>query len=401
MIRRILLLSFFTLLTTNIVAQGNTADPIVDLGYGRYRGSFNSTTGLKEFYGLPFAQPPVGSLRWKAPLPISPSQNNTGIVVNATGPAPRCVQGYPIWAAGNITQPDGVEDCLILNVLQPANNTESKLPVVVMIHGGGYTVGDAITGDAHALMRHSRNGFVFVSLQYRLGAYGFLGSKKFISEGGVPNIGLLDQRLALEWVQDHICKFNGDPKKVTIMGGSAGGGSVTSQMTMHGGVENPPFRAAVAEFPWWQQHLTDDQLERQYNYLLEAANCSSLSCLQGLPDPVLAAATQATYFKGYAEGAYGHGHFYYGPYVDGSIIRDLPSREFAAGHFTKIPMLTDRDMYEGFSFSNQSLTTLEEEKTDLGIQFPRADEKFVEKLFELYPSNDFNATFWQRQTWFG
>jgi carboxylesterase type B len=155
------------------------------------------------------------------------------------------------------------------------------------------------------------------------------------------------------------------------------------------------------EFPFWQQHLRDQQLERQYNYLLEASNCSNIYCLRSLSEDALAIATQATYVKAYADGAYGYGNFYYGPYVDGAVIQDLPSREFDAGHFTKVPLLVDHDGYEGVSFSNQSLKTLQEERTDLNTQFPYANDAFVQEIFELYASADFNASFWQRQQWFG
>ena len=101
------------------------------------------------------------------------------------------------------------------------------------------------------------------------------------------------------------------------------------------------------------------------------------------------------------DGAYGHGHFFYGPYVDGNIIRDLPSREFKAGHFSKVPMLVDREQYEGVSFSNRSMTTVEELVHDVQTQFPYSDARFIERLLALYPLNDYNSTFWQRVAWFG
>lgn len=91
----------------------------------------------------------------------------------------------------------------------------------------------------------SQGNLIYVSIQYRLGAYGFLGGAE-LTENGVANAGLLDQRAALNWVQRHIGKFGGDPSKVTIIGGSAGGGSVMDQMILYGGVPNPPFRAVIA-----------------------------------------------------------------------------------------------------------------------------------------------------------
>ena len=93
--------------------------------------------------------------------------------------------------------------------------------------------------------------------------------------------------------------------------------------------------------------------------------------------------------------------FYFGPYVDGKVIRDLPSREFKAGHFTKTPILLDREGYEGYAFSNQSITTMAQEIEDLRTLYPYADEDFIEQLYELYPMEDFNSTFFRRQTIFG
>jgi carboxylesterase type B len=147
--------------------------------------------------------------------------------------------------------------------------------------------------------------------------------------------------------------------------------------------------------------LREEQLGKQYQHLLKEASCEDLGCLRSTPDDVLRNATQETYKKAYAAEEYGHGNFYYGPYVDGTLIQDLPSREFKNGNFAKIPVLVSRERWEGFSFSNQSMTTIQEETQDLHIQFQSASEEFVGTVFELYPSSSFNSTFWQRQTWFG
>ncbi|KAH7355897.1 Alpha/Beta hydrolase protein [Pyrenochaeta sp. MPI-SDFR-AT-0127] len=402
MATKLALLGLLAALTSATVVQSNAAYPVVDLGYAKYRGIHNATLGINDFFGLPFAQPPVGPLRWKAPLPFSPTSNYSSTTIDATKPATSCVQGYPYWVLPNPGLPTGQEDCLILNIIQPAMATKHcKLPVLVIIHGGGYTIGDSLTTQPYGLVNHSNNSFISVTIQYRLGAYGFLGSQQLLAEGGAPNVGLQDQRLALEWVQKHIEVFGGDPKKVTLSGGSAGGGSVSAHMIMHGGVKKPPFRAAVSQLPWWQQYLREEQLATQYRSLLSLANCSSLACLKALPEDTLKVVTQASYRKGYLDGEYGHGTFYYGPYVDGTLIRDLPSNEFKAGHFTKVPTLVDRDQYEGYVFSNQSMTAMEEQSSDLQAQFPYAYGGFTENVYALYPRKEFNSTFWQRQTWFG
>jgi carboxylesterase type B len=385
----------------------NTTGPIVILNNAKYIGHHNTSLNINVYYNIPFAAAPVGSLRWKAPKPYIGHHNytNSSAPIDATKPGPSCVQGVPIpfWTGGPGPIPvNGSEDCLTLRIYTPDTATgEDKLPVLFYIHGGGYTAGDASVLDPSALMRHTKNAFIFVSIQYRLGAYGFLGGPRYVSEGGAQNIGFLDQRLALEWTQENIAAFGGDPKKVTISGGSAGGGSVTAQLTWKGGLDEAPFRAAIADYPFWQQYSRDEQLDKQFTLLLDSVGCADLKCLQELPEDVLKSATQESYATAYAEGAYGFGTFYYVPYVDGELVRDLPSREFMAGHFARVPTWVSRDGYEGWAFSNQSMTTVEEEKADLRTQFPYGDESFFDQIYKLYPSEDFNSTFWHRQTWFG
>ena len=398
-----LIATLFLIIFQLIEASAKGFDsPIVDLGYAKYRGIYNEGLGIAEFRGIPFAAPPIGPLRWKAPQPFPGSQDSATTLINATESGPACIQGYPAWTIQSNVQISESEDCLKLNIFVPdATKKDEKLPVVLTIPGGGYVMGQADQGSPYALMKHSNNAFIYVVIQYRLGAYGFLGSKSFLQEGGLANIGLLDQRLAIEWVQEHIEAFGGDPERITIQGGSAGGGSVTNHLIWKGGIGKAPFRAAMADFPWWQQFLREDQLVRQYVHLLEAASCSTLSCLRKLDEQQLKQATQSTYLTAYDHREYGYGNFYYGPYVDGDLIQDLPSREFSRGHFTKVPVWTSREGYEGWSFSNQSMTTQDEAVEDVNMQFPYADESFAQSIFDLYPREHFNSTFWQRATWFG
>lgn len=120
-----------------------------------------------------------------------------------------------------------------------------------------------------------------------------------------------------------------------------------------------------------------------------------------MPEADLAVAAQKTYDTGYALLEYGFGDFYYGPYVDGDIIRGLPSHEFSQGHFAKVPLLTNREGYEGVVFSNSSQTTSAELVTDLKTLFPSATQSFFSRLLQLYPRDGFNSTFFQRQQIFG
>lgn len=120
--------------------------------------------------------------------------------------------------------------------------------MLVQIHGGGYAAGSAESYPGYALVNQSQ-AIIYVTIQYRLNAFGFLSSVE-VRENGDANAGLLDQRSALNWVERNIRYFGGDPNKITIIGGSAGGGSVMNQMILYGGDDSPPFRAAIAEYPW-------------------------------------------------------------------------------------------------------------------------------------------------------
>jgi carboxylesterase type B len=398
---------------SNVLAQISTnssSGPVVDLGYAQYQGNttLRSNYSTDVYYGIRFAQAPVGKLRWQPPQNIEAHNDyNPSEVIDAQTPSPSCVQGTPAWQLlANQTGPvpvTGQEDCLLLDVYVPEKPVSTALPVLVNIHGGGYTQGSAAGNAWQALVNTSQGSIIYVSTQYRLGAYGFLSSAE-VRENGQANAGLLDQRSALEWIQRNIRSFGGDPAKVTIIGGSAGGGSVMDQMIMYGGVASPPFRAVISEYPWWQPFHNNTILEGQYRDLLSAADCSNIQCLRNLNETALKAATQLTYLSAYRAqplGIYGFGDFYYGPSVDGDIIRDLPSNEWKQAHFTKVPLLVDRDGYEGFYFSNQSELTTAGTTMDLQELFPYAKQHFFDRLYQLYPTEAFNSTFWQRQTLFG
>lgn len=212
-------------------STNSTSGPVVDLGYAQYRGntSFRANFSTDVFYGIRFAQPPLGQLRWQPPQNIEAHNDyDPSEVMDAEKPSQACVQGTPAWQiAANETGPvpvTGQEDCLLLDVYVPEQPQSTALPVLVNIHGGGYTQGNAYQNAWQALVNASGGSFIYVSTQYRLGAYGFLSSAE-VRENGQANAGLLDQRSSLEWVQRNIRAFGGDPAKVTIIGGSAGGGS--------------------------------------------------------------------------------------------------------------------------------------------------------------------------------
>ena len=170
--------------------------------------------GVNEWLGIPYAAPPVGDLRWQPPQPPTPWTTT----LQATSFGNECAQYFPPFPSG------GSEDCLFVNVWRPAD-VSTNLPVLVHIHGGGFVIGSG-NGDNSLLATTGHE--VVVSLNYRLGIFGFLADKALGANSG--DYGLQDQQAALRWVQDNVSAFGGDPNTVTIYGESAGGSSVCDQI---------------------------------------------------------------------------------------------------------------------------------------------------------------------------
>jgi len=200
--------------------------PRVAIDTGMLEGDVDSTSGVIVFRGIPYAAPPVGALRWRPPRP-APRWNG---VRSARELGHNCMQGQPY---GDINPfAAGVsEDCLYLNVWTTALGTAApSRPVMVWIHGGGFFAGFG-GEERHNGARLAQKGAVVVTLNYRLGPFGFLTHPAFAAESpkhSSGNYGLLDQIAALQWVRRNIARFGGDPSRVTIFGESAGGMSVGS-----------------------------------------------------------------------------------------------------------------------------------------------------------------------------
>ena len=212
---------------TELKAQTNAFSVQVKIENGVIEGNYDTHTGIQTYFGVPFAKPPVGDLRWKAPQPLA---NWTGVKeTKKFGPRPMQTMVF-----GDMqSRSNGVsEDCLYLNVWTPAKRNTKNLPVLVYFYGGGNVAGDAseprYDGEAMA-----KQGIVAVTVNYRLNIFGFLAHPELSAESPYKasgNYGLLDQQAALAWVQKNIAAFGGDPKKVTIAGESAGSISVSYQM---------------------------------------------------------------------------------------------------------------------------------------------------------------------------
>ncbi|GAB4016389.1 carboxylesterase family protein [Spirosoma sp. KCTC 42546] len=224
--KTLFMLSLLTVPFAHLAVAQSTNAPQAKTANGMVEG-VTEASGIRAFKGIPFAQPPVGDLRWKEP---QPTKNWTG-VRKADHFGPRAMQGNIFGDMG--FRSDGMsEDCLYLNVWTPAKSSNEKLPVLVYFYGGGFVAGDGSESryDGESM---ARKGIVALTVNYRLGVFGFMAHPELTKESphhASSNYGYLDQAAALKWVQQNIAAFGGDPKRVTIAGESAGSVSVSAQM---------------------------------------------------------------------------------------------------------------------------------------------------------------------------
>ena len=287
------------------------------------------------FAGIPYAAPPVGSLRWQPPAPAQPWHG----VRDATRPGPRCLQdpgGDPEFGR----QTD--EDCLSLNVwTPPVDAGGEKLPVMVWIHGGAFINGSAGTYDARWLA--SRGDMIVVTLNYRLGAMGFLAHPALGPPGDVGNYGLADQQAALRWVRDNIADFGGDAGKVTLAGESAGGMSVCDHLVAPDSAGL--FRAAIIQSAPCQAQLALPDAEKSSLDYAARLGCgdpqSAAQCLRALPADKLR--EPVWYFKIGADALSG-------PVTGTRRLPVDPIAALADGRAARVPVMigTNRDEFTLF-----------------------------------------------------
>ncbi|KAF8264822.1 carotenoid ester lipase precursor [Lactarius quietus] len=392
--------------TTTIFASPSalTTCPTVTLDEGTFIGT--TANGTNKFLGIPFAHPPVGDLRFRRPEllgPYSGKHNATAFGLScpqqatSAPPANELPQGALdalatiIGIGAGVTIVDG-EDCLNLNVIAPTNITPgSKLPVVVCCTGG-FEDGSTILYDGTVIVNRSialQQPVIYVSMNYRLSAFGFLASQE-VKDAGVGNLGLWDQRLALQWVQKYIHAFGGDPTKVTIWGQSAGSISVSLHMVTNGGNTEGLFRAAFMQSgsPTPTSDITAGQ--PYYDFLVERTGCSgssdTLACLRAAPYDKLKAAMDSTP----SISSYQSVALAWLPRVDGVFLVDAPQKLIQRGEVARIPFVSGDCDDEGtlFSISQTNITTPAELRTYLiDFFFPNATESQIDKLLRLYPQD--------------
>jgi para-nitrobenzyl esterase len=303
------------------------ASPVVATDAGRVRGEALAD-GRSLFRGIPFAAPPLGPLRWRAPE--RPAR--WADVRDATRPAPSCPQIDYGW--NHEAAVDQSEDCLYLDVATPSLAPERPLPVMVWIHGGGNRAGGAGGTVTSPIVRQ---GIVLVSLQYRLSALGFLSHPALGAHSG--NYGLMDQQAALRWVKANIARFGGDPKNVTIFGESAGAQDVGLQMLSPGA--QGLFARAIEEsgtpgFGLPPRSLWENQ--RVGAMILTKAGApvgADAARLRALPAKALIEASETTDVPGLDDDSF----IWLQAVVDGVVLRDTPASLLARGVGSDIPLI--------------------------------------------------------------
>lgn len=318
------------------LAHAASARPIAVDG-GRIEGARQS--GLTVYKGIPFAAPPTGELRWREPEPV---QRWSGIR-RADAFAPACMQ-TGVSMPGE-TPPRISEDCLYLNIWTPARDAHERLPVMVWIHGGGFTTG-AASMPLYAGDRLARQGVIVVTIGYRLGPLGFLAHPELSRESPVHssgNYGLMDQVAALGWIQRNIAGFGGDASRVTVFGQSAG--AMAASLLMASPRSAGLFHRAIAQSGGMFEptQLAPNYLlanaEREGTAYATSLGAGSLAELRRLPAEALLRGSAATVSH---------------PVIEPYLLPESPYDAFAAGHQRDVPILIGSNADEARSLIDLS-----------------------------------------------
>ncbi|KAM3155664.1 hypothetical protein ABEW05_003805 [Botrytis cinerea] len=368
--------SLLAVLSTSILLPSsvlgiNSTSPTVTVTNGSYIGKYVPEWQQDQFLGIPYAIPPLGDLRFARPKSLNTS---------FTGYRDATHYGHSCYQYG--TKFNLSEDCLTLNVIRPAGTTpDSNLPVLIWIFGGGFYTGATadpqynLSGITH-VGQQTGQPIITVSMDYRLGVWGFLQTPQVLAEGS-SNAGLLDQRLALRWIKENIASFGGNPEKITVWGESAGGQSISYHLYSYDGRDDNLFQAAIIE----SGSPTGASLNPLGYYtvptenLTRATGCwtstDKLACLRSLTSDQLWKAQ-----------------------VDGDFLTDYPSSLTPQGKFIKVPLLIGANSDEGASFGVSGLDN--ETAIFNNLLVYRASNAYAlspptaRKLLELYPNDPAN-----------
>ncbi|PWN52525.1 alpha/beta-hydrolase [Violaceomyces palustris] len=387
----------------------NDDDPLVRVKNGTYAGvrlqgidanATQSGIGVKHpqdlFLGMPFAKQPTGQRRYRRPQSLDEQD-----VWNQTRPAKRYSEHCPGKGTDDNYMPPYItyklgEECLTLNVVRPANHTGEKLPVWVFIHGGGFYMGgsgDRRYNGSWIVDRSVELGqpIIYASLNYRLNVLGFPVGDDAEQEG-LLNLGLYDQRLALNWIKENIGAFGGDPEKVTINGESAGGASMLFHLTAYEGRDDKLFRGVAVESGYFATGLGTQNLtatnNKLWNDYLSGVGCPStgnstenFECLRGVD------------LRAIQNVSSNSGQWSYFVYPDGDLVSDDLQASFRKGKFVKdanVLLIANSD--EGTAFGVRNLNTSADIVASLSTSNVFPDGSFTssaqEAVLSAYPDDE-------------
>jgi para-nitrobenzyl esterase len=358
MCRLYLLIGFVTVMTLTSCKQTIIEQPsleVVRTEAGIVSGTLEDSVHI--FKGVPFAAPPVGDLRWKEPQSPAPWNDTLTCRKFAASPIQNDPKPFMMWTEEFIAPPEPLsEDCLYLNIWSGASKPDDKLPVLVWIYGGAFMSGSGACAvyDGKAI---AREGLVYVTINYRVGVFGFMAHPDLTAEASHKssgNYGLMDQIAALRWIQNNIAGFGGDPEKVTIAGQSAGSMSVQSLVASP--LTEGLFRGAIAQSGAGRSGLTLQDAERIGSTLSTKVNSSSIASLRQLEaDSLLSLASTLPF-----------GSFF--PIVDGYVIPENIDSIFKKKQHQDVPVIA------GWVLGDAGLA----------IQQPKSANEFVKDVSRLY-----------------
>ncbi|WP_373987674.1 carboxylesterase/lipase family protein [Duganella sp. BuS-21] len=368
-----------------MAAGGATAQTMIAVDGGKIEGT-TLPSGVRAWLGVPFAAPPVRELRWRAPQPVAPWRG----VFHADRKGPECIQ---LLRRKDINHYFGEEatseDCLYLNVWAPAKDkapasasasasAANKLPVIVFIHGGGFTVGSsgmALYGGENVA---ARGDAIFVNMNYRLGILGYMAHPELTAESphrASGNYGFLDQIAALQWIQKNIARFGGDPARVTISGQSAGAASVGTLLASP--LAKGLFQRAVLMSGAGVSNQAPSLAESEKTGLevQKAVGAASLDEMRQLPaDRVFAVQRDFQFGES--------GSVTVKPNIDGYVLPDTIPNLYAAGKQNDVPVMAGFTA-DDISFSPlRAVATLEQFRATAAHMY--GDR--VQQFFDLYPA---------------
>ncbi|MFI2812789.1 carboxylesterase/lipase family protein [Microbulbifer sp. JSM ZJ756] len=337
------------------VIGGLRDTPIIDAPAGPILGKIYETTGVRRFLGIPYARPPVGNLRWQPPEPIPrwksplkafsfgmPSAQNPSVLMEIRGP--------------NGELPES-EDCLYLNIFAPPASANSKLPVMIWIHGGSFYMGSGCQRIYDGCHLAGSGRAIVVTLNYRLGALGFLRLAEFCDVDATGNEGLLDQLAAIRWVKHNIAAFGGDADNMTLFGESAGAMSIAALMAIPSA--KGLFQRAVIQSgspSVFQTRARANSLGEAFVEVLRGnggispAQASTTDLLRAQKDILANPRIEREW-----------GQLPFKPVLDGELISISPMDALRQGHATEIPLLVGSNVEEWnlFSVTNPASFTLD------------------------------------------